>query len=388
MAARSKKHYLVLDLGTTGVKALLFSENLKIITHTYLPLHKKKIGKHRVEQDPTELVAKSIAAIRKVVKGKRLKKEHITGFGLANQRETIVLWDRTTGKPVYPAIVWQDNRTQKYCDGIQKRHGKEILHKTGLPVLPYFSASKIKWVLDHVPAARALAKEKKLAIGTVDSWFLWNVTAPRIHATDYTNASRTLLFNIRKLKWDRSLLKIFGIPASALPRALPSKFRFGDLNPRILGFKLPVLAMCGDQQASLFAAGTAPGTAKVTYGTGAFFMQILGGKYERRPGFFTTIAASGKRPVFALEAKVNQGAADVLKVLHQPLALHRTIAGIVEEVGEILARLNPQPAKVIVDGGITKYRKLPAIQRAVSGIRAERQSTPNGTALGVAKLMR
>jgi len=146
--------------------------------------------------------------------------------------------------------------------------------------------------------------------------------------------------------------------------------------------------MCGDQQASLFAAGTAPGTAKVTYGTGAFFMQILGGKYERRPGFFTTIAASGKRPVFALEAKVNQGAADVLKVLHQPLALHRTIAGIVEEVGEILARLNPQPAKVIVDGGITKYRKLPAIQRAVSGIRAERQSTPNGTALGVAKLMR
>lgn len=387
MPERKGKHYLVLDLGTTGVKALIFDAKFQIITRNYLSLHKKRFGQHRVEQDPSELVAKGVTAIRRVVKVSGLKAGDIAGFGLANQRETVVLWDKTTGKPVYPAIVWQDNRTQAYCDRVRKRNEKTVMDKTGLPILPYFSASKIKWILDNVPRAAALAKNKKLAFGTVDSWFLWNVTASHVHATDYTNASRTLLFNIKKMQWDKTLLKIFKIPYDALPRALPSRSRFGDLNPDILGFKLPVLAMCGDQQASLFAAGTAPGTAKVTYGTGAFFMQILGPKYSRKEGFFTTIAVSGRHPIFALEAKVNQGAADVLKVLKRPAALRRTIVTIAREVGKITNRLNPRPKKIIIDGGITKYRGLPAIQRKISKIRIERQSMPNGTALGVAKLM-
>lgn len=387
MAKRKGKYYLVLDVGTTGVKALIFDARFKIVTWTYLSLNKVRSGRHRVEQDPDELLAKGIAAIRKVVKAARLKKEEIVGFGLTNQRETVVLWDKSTGRPVYPAIVWQDNRTEAYCDRLRKRNEPTIMERTGLPILPYFSASKIRWMLDNVPRAAALARNKKLAIGTVDSWLLWNVTASRVHATDYTNASRTLLFNIKKMKWDKALLRIFGIPAGALPRALPSRSRFGDLDPGILGFKLPILAICGDQQASLFAAGTAPGTAKVTYGTGAFFMQILGPKYAREKGFFTTIAVSGKRPVFALEAKVNKGAADVLKVLKQPVALRRTITAIAREVGKITDRLEIKPKKIVIDGGITKYKKLPAIQRKISKIRIERQSIPNGTALGIAKLI-
>lgn len=387
MPERKGKHCLVLDLGTTGVKALVFDAKFKIVTWTYLPLGKKRFGQHCVEQDPGELVAKGIAAIRKVVKVGGLKREDIAGFGLANQRETVILWDKTTGKPVYPAIVWQDNRTQVYCDRLRKRHEKTVMDKTGLPILPYFSASKIKWILDNVPRAAALAKAKKLAFGTVDSWFLWNVTASHVHATDYTNASRTLLFNIKNMKWDKALLKIFDVPLGALPRVRPSRSRFGDLDPKILGFKVPILAMCGDQQASLFAAGIAPGTAKVTYGTGAFFMQILGGKYARQNDFFTTIAVSGRRPVFALEAKVNKGAADVLKVLKRPAALRRTITAIALEVGKITDKLELRPKKITIDGGITKYRSLPAIQRKISKIRIERQSMPNGTALGVAKLL-
>lgn len=387
MARRKRKHYLVLDLGTTGVKALIFDARFRIVTWTYLPLAKKRFGKHRVEQDPNELLSKGIAAIRKVVKASGLGKEEIVGFGLTNQRETTILWDRSTGKPVYPAIVWQDNRTLAYCDRVSKRSESVVMERTGLPILPYFSASKIRWILDNVPRAASLARDKKLAFGTVDSWLLWNMTASRVHATDCTNASRTLLFNIKKMKWDKTLLRIFGIPAGILPRVLPSRSRFGDLNPKILGFKLPILAICGDQQASLFAAGAAPGTAKVTYGTGAFFMQILGPKYAREKGFFTTIAVSGKRPVFALEAKVNKGAVDVLRVLKQPVALRRTITAIAREVGKITDTLEHRPKKIVIDGGITKYRGLPAIQRKISKIPIERQSIPNGTALGVAKLM-
>lgn len=387
MAGNNKKFYLVLDLGTTGVKGIVFDSKLKIITQTYLSLKKSTDGKHQVEQDPDELVAKGIAVLRKVVKARGLKKGNIAGFGLTNQRETVILWDKVTGKAVHPAIVWQDNRTQEYCERVAKKNEKIVMEKTGLPILPYFSASKIRWVLDNVPRAAALAKKKQLAIGTVDSWFLWNVTAAHIHATDYTNASRTLLFNIKDLKWDKVLLRIFGVPTEALPRALPSRFNFGVLDSRLFGFEVPILAMCGDQQASLFAAGTTQGTAKVTYGTGAFFMQILGPKYAIEKGFFTTIAVSGKRPVFAIEGKVNKGALDVLKVLKKPAALRRTITSIAEEVGKITDKLNPRPKELIIDGGITKYRPLPAIQRKISKMRVKRQSVPNGTALGVAKLL-
>jgi glycerol kinase len=387
MAAIKRKYYLVLDLGTTGVKGIIFDAKLKLVAQTYLSLRKSTDGKSRVEQDPEELVAKGIAVLRKVVKARGLKKGDIAGFGLTNQRETVILWDKATGKAAYPAIVWQDNRTQEYCDRMRKRNEKTVMEKTGLPILPYFSASKIKWVLDNVSRAAALGKKKQLAIGTVDSWFLWNVTAEHVHATDYTNASRTLLFNIKNLKWDKDLSRIFKIPNEALPRALPSRSNFGELDPRILGFGVPILAICGDQQASLFAAGTARGTAKVTYGTGAFFMQILGPKYAIEKGFFTTIAVSGKTPVFAIEGKVNKGALDVLKVLKQPAALRRVITSIAEEVGKITDKLDPRPKELIIDGGITKYRPLPAIQRKISKMRVKRQSVPNGTALGVAKLM-
>jgi glycerol kinase len=221
-----------------------------------------------------------------------LKPTDINAIGITNQRETTVIWDRKSGKPVYNAIVWQDRRTATYCDSIKQAHGVSIQEKTGLVVDAYFSASKIKWILDNVDGVREQAEAGQLAFGTIDSWLIWNLTAGAVHVTDVTNASRTMIFNINTLEWDEELLQLFSIPRNLLPEVKSSSEVYGETAGRILAHKIPIAGIAGDQQAALFGQMcTQKGMVKNTYGTGCFMLMNIGSKpVSSRNNLVTTIA--------------------------------------------------------------------------------------------------
>ncbi|MBU2101370.1 hypothetical protein KKH05_01485 [Patescibacteria group bacterium] len=381
-------HSLVLDIGTTGVKAFVFDNKLNVVSKSYLRLNKSHPKNGWVEQSPKEIIKKSISVMGSAIKEARAPLIGFSGLGITNQRETTILWDKETGTPIYPAIVWEDARTSNECSALKSRHQNLIKNKTGLSIDPYFSATKISWILKNVPKAQKLVDNERLLFGTVDAWVIWNLTQEKIHATDYTNASRTLLFNIKTLKWDEKLLKIFNVPISILPEIKHSRENYGHLKSTIVGAPLPILAVCGDQQASMYGAGKISGTTKATYGTGIFIMQNLGPSFRASKYFFTTLVPNKPKPNYALEAKIENSAEKIDALLKKNKNLNPLIKKFAQKVDVYLKRLPRKPKVLIVDGGITQAPDLTRIQSEISGIPVKRQKIYDGTALGVAKLMK
>jgi glycerol kinase len=301
-------YILSIDQGTTSSRALLFDQSGNHIGTAQKEFEQIFPENGWVEHDPEEIWSSTLDVIRKVVSDMSITVEQIAGIGITNQRETTIVWDRETGKPVYNAIVWQDRRTARTCERLRKQYSVEKLNsKTGLVLDPYFSATKIAWILDNVEGARASADAGKLAFGTVDTFLLWRLTKGRSHATDSTNASRTNLFNIHSQQWEAELLELFEIPASVLPEVKDSSDQFGVTDAEWLGAEIPVLAMIGDQQSALVGqACFEKGMLKSTYGTGCFVILNTGTKAIKSDAkLLTTVAYRiNGRVNYALEGSI------------------------------------------------------------------------------------
>lgn len=311
------KYIIALDQGTTSSRAILFDENQVIagVAQKEFTQYYPKEG--WVEHDPMEIWASQSGVLAEVVARAGITQHDIIAIGITNQRETTVVWDKNTGKPVYNAIVWQCRRTAKICDELRKVEGLEeyIKDNTGLVLDAYFSGTKIKWILDNVEGAREKAEKGDLLFGTVDTWLIWNLTHGKVHATDYTNASRTMLYNIKKLEWDERLLKELGIPKSMLPDVRDSSGNYGYANlGGTGGHRVPISGVAGDQQSALFGqACFNEGESKNTYGTGCFLLMNTGEKFVRsNNGLVTTIAIGLDGKVqYALEGSIFIGGASV-----------------------------------------------------------------------------
>ena len=302
----SSKFIIALDQGTTSSRAVLFDESGAIKGMAQQEFRQIFPQSGWVEHDPKEILSTQLGTLHRLIQEQRVDVASIAAIGITNQRETAIVWDRKTGDPVYNAIVWQDKRTASICEDL-KAKGLEpyVRQNTGLVIDSYFSGTKVKWILDNVPGARERATKGELAFGTVDTWLIYNMTGGKVHVTDYTNASRTLFYNIRELKWDKKLLDALGIPESMLPEVRPSASHFGDV--KIENKSIPITGIAGDQQAALFGqACFKPGMAKNTYGTGCFMLMNTGEKIQlSNNGLVTTIAwgLDGKVE-YALEGSV------------------------------------------------------------------------------------
>jgi glycerol kinase len=323
---------LAIDQGTTGTTVLVFDHDGHVRGRDYA-----EIGQHYpepgwVEHDPGEIWRSTLAVVGGALAAAGIGAGQVNAVGITNQRETTVLWDRASGEPVYPAIVWQDRRTAEACAALARQGLEEIVRdRTGLVIDPYFSASKIAWLLDHVDGLRPRAERGEIAFGTIDSWLVWRLTGGAVHATDYSNASRTMLFNIRRLDWDDELLEAFDVPRAILPQVRPSSGCFGSTDPaRFFGAAVPIGGVAGDQQAALFGqACYGEGLAKNTYGTGSFVLMNTGTKpVASKEKLLTTLAwGIGSEPAeYALE-----GAIFVTGAAVQWL---RDGLGIIESAGE------------------------------------------------------
>ncbi|MDA9735140.1 glycerol kinase GlpK [SAR116 cluster bacterium] len=272
--------YISIDQGTTSSRAILFGEDGSILKTCQMEFEQIYPKPGWVEHNPEEIWETTKSVLKDLYHSNITKKHKIRGIGITNQRETTILWDKKSGKPLYNAIVWQDRRTSDFCKSLIKQGLEEtVMNKSGLVIDPYFSATKIKWILDNVPGARSKAENDEICFGTVDSFLLWKLTGGKVHATDATNASRTSLYNIESLEWDNELLKIFDVPKSLMPVVMDSNSHFGDILKDIINVELPILSILGDQQAA--AVGQAcfkPGSIKSTYGTGCFVIINSGKK--------------------------------------------------------------------------------------------------------------
>ena len=300
------QYIVAFDQGTTSSRAILFDLNGQIKGMAQQEFTQIFPNKAWVEHDPVEIWKTQYGVFEKVCKDNKVSYEQILAIGITNQRETTVLWDKQTGKPVYNAIVWQDQRTIPICEHLKKLGVQEkVKQKTGLVIDTYFSATKIKWILDEIPEAKELAKQDRLAFGTIDTWLIWNMTNGKVHVTDYTNASRTMLFNINSLEWDKELLEVLEIPETIFPEVCPSSYEFGKME--VEGSSIPIAGVAGDQQAALFGqACFEKGMAKNTYGTGCFLLMNIGKNIQfSKNGLLTTIAwgLDGKVE-YALEGSV------------------------------------------------------------------------------------
>jgi glycerol kinase len=298
---------LALDQGTTSSRAIVFDHSGLPVSTAQKEFTQIYPKPGWVEHDPEEIWSTQIGVATEVLAKAGLKSKDIAGIGITNQRETTIVWDRKSGKPVYNAIVWQDRRTAEFCDRL-KAEGTDrmILERTGLIVDAYFSATKVRWILENVRGARQLADKGQLAFGTVDSWLVWNLTGGRLHLTDVSNASRTMLYNIHTLRWDPDLLKIFDIPESLLPDVRSSSDIYGNTTGQFSP-EIPVAGIAGDQQAALFGQMCIePGMVKNTYGTGCFMMMNIGNKpIESKSRLLTTIAWKiGSETCYALEGSI------------------------------------------------------------------------------------
>ena len=287
-----------------------------------------------VEHDPMEIWNRQLSVCRKAMEGINAKAENIDSIGITNQRETTVVWDRQTGKPVYNAIVWQCRRTAEFCrDLVNTGLESAVREKTGLVIDPYFSGTKIRWILDNVPQARHLAGEGRLLFGTIETWLIWNLTVGRVHVTDYSNASRTMMFNIHELRWDQELLEMLGVPESILPEPVPSSRIYGYTSPELFGGEIPISGAAGDQQAALFGQTCFDnGEAKNTFGTGGFVLVNTGSRpVKSEKGLLTTIAWGIEDKVcYALEGSVFVSGA-VIQWLRDELGIIGT-SGETEEI--------------------------------------------------------
>jgi glycerol kinase len=303
-------YVLAIDQGTTGTKVLIFDHEGDIVGRAYSEFTQHYPQPGWVEHDASEIWRVSLQLIREAIGQAGIKAQDLRAIGITNQRETALLWERESGEPVARAIVWQDRRTAEACDELRARGLSELIgRKTGLVVDAYFSATKIKWLLDNQPGLRERAGRGEIAFGTIDSWLVWKLTGGRIHATDYSNASRTLLYNIYDLRWDEELLALFDVPSGLLPQVLPSAYVYGHTDPdSFFGARVPIAGIAGDQHAALFGqACYGEGLAKNTYGTGSFLLLNTGREaVPSRCGLLTTIAwAIGDEPVeYALEGAV------------------------------------------------------------------------------------
>ncbi len=307
------KYIIALDQGTTSSRALLITPEGKIAASSQKEFRQIYPEEGWVEHDPNDIFRVQLEVLKEVIAGNGINHEDIAAIGITNQRETTIVWDRNTGKPVYNAIVWQCRRTSSYCNSLKDRNlEKMIREKTGLVIDAYFSASKIRWILENVSGARERALKGDLLFGTVDTWLIWNLTGGKVHVTDYTNASRTMLFNINTLRWDEELLELFGIPVSMLPEVKSSSEIYGYTDPGVAGGRIPIAGIAGDQQAALFGQMCIDeGSFKNTYGTGCFMLMNTGEEPRfSENGLLTTIALGlGGKVTYALEGSVFMGGA-------------------------------------------------------------------------------
>ncbi len=341
-----KTNYILsIDQGTTSTRAFIFDHHGKIVTSAYQEFRQYFPKPGWVEHDAEEIWQSCCQTIKKAIAKSRIFQNDIAAIGITNQRETTVLWDRETSRPVHRAIVWQCRRTAGICDQLRKRGlENEFRKKTGLVLDAYFSGTKIKWLLDHVPGLRKKAQVGKICFGTIDSWLIWKLTNGQSHITDFTNASRTLLFDIKPFHWDPELLKILTVPRAILPQVQNSGTLFGKTQKNESGLitGIPITAAIGDQQAALYGQGCfLPGTLKNTYGTGCFLVLNTGRKIIRsKSGLLTTLACDDQgKPVYALEGSVFiAGAAiqwlrDQLGIIKKSSETENAIKGISDTAG-------------------------------------------------------
>ena len=347
------RYVLALDQGTTSSRAILFDHSGTIVATAQQEFQQIYPQPGWVEHDPTEILTSQMSCAVQAMVRAAAEPHDIAALGITNQRETVVVWERETGRPIHNAIVWQDRRTADECARLAGEGAEPMIReRTGLVLDPYFSATKVAWILDHVPGARAQAEAGKLAWGTVDSWLIWNLTngeghkpvhAP-VHVTDQTNASRSLLYNIVEGRWDEELLRLFRIPSSMLPEVRWSSERVGEVNTSLGLQGVPIAGIAGDQQAALFGQLCfEPGEAKNTYGTGCFLLQNIGGHFlESKNRLITTLAASAQRRLeYALEGSIFIGGA-VVQWLRDNLGLIRSSAEV-----ELLAASVPDSDGVV-----------------------------------------
>ncbi len=333
-----RKFILALDQGTTSSRAIVFDHNGLPVAIAQKEFTQFFPSPGHVEHDPEEIWSTQAGVALEAITKAGLESSDIAAIGITNQRETTVIWNRKTGKPVHNAIVWQDRRTSGYCDQLKSEgHSSAIQQKTGLIIDAYFSATKVKWILDNVKGARDMAKKGELAFGTIDTWLIWNLSKGKLHVTDVSNASRTMLFNINTLKWDEDLLKLMDIPAALLPEVRSSSEVYGETAGQFSS-PIPVAGIAGDQQAALFGQMCIdPGMVKNTYGTGCFMMMNIGKKpIESKSRLLTTVAWKvNDQTVYALEGSIFIGGA-VVQWLRDSLGIIKKSA----DVEKLAAKVN------------------------------------------------
>jgi glycerol kinase len=338
------KYVLALDQGTTSSRAIVFDEKGTPVSVAQREFRQFFPQPGWVEHDAEEIFRSQLACARLALKKARLKPERLSAIGITNQRETTVVWDRRTGRPAHRAIVWQDRRTADRCEVLVKEGlADEIRAKTGLVIDPYFSATKLEWLLANVPGLRARAEKGELLFGTIDTWLAWKLSAGRLHVTDPSNASRTQLYDIHEGDWDGELLDVFGVPRAMLPRVLPSSHIYGLTAKAMLGAEVPLAGIAGDQQAALFGQGChEAGMAKNTYGTGCFLLLNTGDKaIASKSGLVTTCAAQAPVKQFALEGSVFIGGAvvqwlrDGLRIIRKSLEVERLAKSVRDSGGVV-----------------------------------------------------
>lgn len=303
-----EKYILALDSGTVKNRAVIFNRSGDIVSYA-----ERRIGVSRphsgwVEQDPDEIWSTQFWTAKEAIRLAKLSNSDIAAIGITNQRETTVVWDRFTGRPIYPAISWKSRQTDKICEELRRRGlQEEIRQKTSLVINPYFSATKLCWILEHVPEAGNLAKKGDLIFGTIDTWLMWKLSGGTVFATDFSNASRTMMFHLRHLEWDADILEYLGIPEHMLPQVFPSSHVYGMTDAKLLGSEIPIASCIGNQQADLFGeACFRKGMVKNTYGDGSFFLMNAGKEYRRsQNGLITTIAwGIGDEVTYAMEGSI------------------------------------------------------------------------------------
>ncbi len=340
-----KKYILAIDAGTTGITVLLFDHKAQIIKRTYSELIQYYPNPGWVEHDPNEIWDTTLRLLNEITE--YIDSDSIASIGITNQRETTVIWNKSTSKPIYNAIVWQCTRTSKYCNELKNQGHSEIFSsKTGLVLDSYFSGTKINWILNNVEDAGKSAKNNELAFGTIDTWLIWNLTNGKSHLTDYTNASRTLIYNINSKEWDSELLKILSIPSVILPKVQSSSSYFGETDSSIFGTQIPISGVAGDQQSALYGQlAFHSGMAKCTYGTGCFMLTNTGKRrIDSKNGLLTTLACDAYgTPVYSIEGSVFIGGA-VIQWLRDEIQLINSA----EETDEIAQNIGTTNGVYIV----------------------------------------
>lgn len=339
----AEQYILSLDQGTTSSRAMIFNHAGQIVAKAQKAFAQHFPEPGLVEHDAKEIWSTQVSVLAEALAQSGIAADQIAALGITNQRETTIVWDRASGEPVHRAIVWQDRRTAKYCDSIRAAHGDTIRAKTGLVLDAYFSATKVKWILDHVPGARARAEKGELCFGTVDTWLVWNLTEGRTFVTDPGNASRTMLFNIHTLQWDEDLLALFDIPRAMLPEVKSSSEIYGHTAPRFTNRPIAIAGIAGDQQAALFGQLCLDkGMLKNTYGTGCFLLMNTGDKpVDSQHNLLATVAWKiGGETTYALEGGVFVGGAAIQWL--------RDGARLIREADEI----NTLAASVADNGGV------------------------------------